>query len=50
MGLRLRAKVGRGFREDEGRTLTAEILGYVATIRQQLTAVEAHDPLEQPCS
>ena len=32
------------FRDDEGRTLTTEILGYVATIRQQLTAVEAHDP------
>ena len=32
------------FRQDEGATLTAEILGYVATIRQQLTAVEQHDP------
>ena len=32
------------FREDEGRTLTAEIMGYVNTIRQQLTAVEQHDP------
>jgi uncharacterized protein (TIGR00255 family) len=32
------------FRQDEGRTLTAEILGYVATIRQQLDAVDAHDP------
>ena len=32
------------FREDEGRTLTVEILGYVHTIRQQLTAVEQHDP------
>ena len=32
------------FREDEGRILTGEILGYVATIRQQLAAVEAHDP------
>jgi uncharacterized protein (TIGR00255 family) len=32
------------FREDEGRTLTTEILGYVTTIRQQLAAVEQHDP------
>ena len=32
------------FRQDEGRTLTIEILDYVATIRQQLTAVEQHDP------
>ncbi|WP_375416932.1 YicC/YloC family endoribonuclease [uncultured Hymenobacter sp.] len=32
------------FREDEGRTLTAEILSYVATIRQQLAQVEQHDP------
>jgi uncharacterized protein (TIGR00255 family) len=32
------------FRQDEGRTLTLEILGYVATIRQQLAAVEEHDP------
>lgn len=32
------------FRHDEGRTLTVEILGYVATIRQQLAAVELHDP------
>lgn len=32
------------FREDEGRTLTVEILGYVHTIRQQLTSVEQHDP------
>ena len=32
------------FRHDEGQTLTTEILGYVATIRQQLTAVEQHDP------
>ena len=31
------------FRQDEGRTLTIEILDYVATIRQQLTAVEQHD-------
>jgi len=32
------------FRQDEGRTLSTEILGYVATIRQQLAAVEQHDP------
>lgn len=32
------------FRQDEGATLSTEILGYVATIRQQLTAVEQHDP------
>ena len=32
------------FRQDEGHTLTTEILGYVATIRQQLAAVEQHDP------
>jgi uncharacterized protein (TIGR00255 family) len=32
------------FRQDEGRTLTLEILGYIATIRQQLAAVEEHDP------
>ena len=32
------------FRQDEGRTLTVEILGYIATIRQQLAAVEEHDP------
>ncbi|HEX8658178.1 MAG TPA: YicC/YloC family endoribonuclease [Hymenobacter sp.] len=32
------------FRQDEGSTLSAEILGYVATIRQQLAAVEQHDP------
>ncbi|MBD2724700.1 MULTISPECIES: YicC/YloC family endoribonuclease [Hymenobacter] len=32
------------FRQDEGQTLTTEILGYVATIRQQLAAVELHDP------
>ncbi|TPG64553.1 YicC/YloC family endoribonuclease [Hymenobacter nivis] len=32
------------FRRDEGATLTTEILGYVATIRQQLAAVEQHDP------
>ena len=32
------------FRQDEGSTLTIEILDYVATIRQQLTAVEQHDP------
>ncbi|MBO2012862.1 YicC/YloC family endoribonuclease [Hymenobacter negativus] len=33
------------FRQDEGHTLTAEILGYVATIRQQLAAVEERDPV-----
>jgi uncharacterized protein (TIGR00255 family) len=32
------------FRQDEGATLTIEILSYVATIRQQLAAVEEHDP------
>ena len=32
------------FRHDEGRTLQQEILGYLATIRQQLAAVELHDP------
>ena len=32
------------FRQDEGRTLTTEILSYIAIIRQQLIAVEAHDP------
>jgi uncharacterized protein (TIGR00255 family) len=32
------------FRHDEGQTLQAEILGYIATIRQQLAAVELHDP------
>ena len=32
------------FRHDEGHTLSLEILGYVATIRQQLAAVEQHDP------
>ena len=32
------------FRHDEGHTLSTEILGYVATIRQQLAAVEVHDP------
>lgn len=32
------------FRHDEGQTLQAEILGYVGTIRQQLAAVESHDP------
>jgi len=32
------------FRQDEGRALTTEILGYIATIRQQLAAVEVHDP------
>ena len=32
------------FRQDEGHALSTEILGYVATIRQQLAAVEVHDP------
>jgi uncharacterized protein (TIGR00255 family) len=32
------------FRHDEGQTLQVEILGYIATIRQQLAAVELHDP------
>lgn len=32
------------FRHDEGQTLQKEILGYIATIRQQLAAVELHDP------
>ncbi|GAA4350575.1 YicC family protein [Hymenobacter saemangeumensis] len=32
------------FRHDEGRALTLEILGYIATIRQQLAAIEQHDP------
>ncbi|RZK15046.1 MAG: DUF1732 domain-containing protein, partial [Hymenobacter sp.] len=32
------------FRHDEGQTLQREILGYIATIRQQLAAVELHDP------
>lgn len=32
------------FRRDEGLALQREILGYVATIRQLLTAIEAHDP------
>jgi uncharacterized protein (TIGR00255 family) len=32
------------FRHDEGQTLQAEILSYIATIRQQLAAVELHDP------
>ena len=32
------------FRQDEGQTLQQEILGYIATIRQQLAAVELHDP------
>ncbi|MGI4873620.1 MAG: YicC/YloC family endoribonuclease [Janthinobacterium lividum] len=32
------------FRYDEGQTLQREILGYIATIRQQLAAVELHDP------
>ncbi|RZK11464.1 MAG: YicC family protein [Hymenobacter sp.] len=32
------------FRHDEGQTLQIEILSYLATIRQQLAAVELHDP------
>lgn len=32
------------FRHDEGHALALEILGYVSTIRQQLAAVEQHDP------
>ena len=32
------------FRHDEGQALSTEILSYVATIRQQLAAVDAHDP------
>ena len=32
------------FRHDEGQTLQVEILSYIATIRQQLAAVELHDP------
>ena len=32
------------FRQDEGHALTTEIMAYVATIRQQLAAVEQHDP------
>ena len=32
------------FRQDEGRTLTTEIRAYLAVIRQQLAAVEQHDP------
>ncbi len=32
------------FRQDEGQALTVEILGYISTIRQQLAAVEEHDP------
>jgi uncharacterized protein (TIGR00255 family) len=32
------------FRQDEGTTLTIEILSYIATIRQQLASVEQHDP------
>ncbi len=32
------------FRQDEGRTLTAEILGYVGVIQGQLMDVERHDP------
>ncbi|WP_324675228.1 YicC/YloC family endoribonuclease [Hymenobacter sp. GOD-10R] len=32
------------FRQDEGQTLTSEILSYVETIRAQLTEIERHDP------
>ena len=32
------------FRQDEGHALSIEIMGYVTTIRQQLAAVEQHDP------
>jgi len=32
------------FRHDEGQTLQHEILSYIATIRQQLAAIELHDP------
>ena len=32
------------FRQDEGATLSVEIMSYAATIRQQLAAVEQHDP------
>jgi uncharacterized protein (TIGR00255 family) len=32
------------FRHDEGQTLQVEILSYISTIRQQLAAVELHDP------
>lgn len=32
------------FRHDEGQTLEQEILAYIATIRQQLAAIELHDP------
>ena len=32
------------FRHDEGQTLQGEILGYITAIRQQLAAVELHDP------
>ena len=32
------------FRHDEGQTLQKEIMSYIATIRQQLAAVELHDP------
>jgi uncharacterized protein (TIGR00255 family) len=32
------------FRQDEGRTLAIEILGYVSTVRQQLATIEQHDP------
>lgn len=32
------------FRQDEGKTLTTEILGYVENIRAQLTETDRHDP------
>ncbi|OUJ75738.1 YicC/YloC family endoribonuclease [Hymenobacter crusticola] len=32
------------FRQDEGQTLTTEILSYVEAIRTQLTEIERHDP------
>ncbi|TGE17860.1 YicC/YloC family endoribonuclease [Hymenobacter elongatus] len=32
------------FRQDEGHTLTGEIVGYVERIQQQLLEVERHDP------
>jgi uncharacterized protein (TIGR00255 family) len=32
------------FRQDEGQTLQNEIVSYISTIRQQLAAVELHDP------
>jgi len=33
------------FRQDEGQTLTTEILSYVETIRTQLTEISRHDPV-----